>query len=113
MKKSMLIAVTVISILMMLFSTAAAPAPRSITLDSFIYIPGKGFVGIFNIKGEWKSGDIWGFVTTRHDQLELDCNFRDDGKVSCVASGGIAQYQGKIVKLVVYGYAFDALVPNK
>lgn len=113
MKKSMPTIIAVVSILMMLFSTAAAAVPRGISLDTFSYIPGKGFVGVFDIKGEWKSSELWGFVTTRHDQLDLDCHFRDDGKVSCVASGGVAQYQGRIVKLVVYGYAFPAMVPYK
>ncbi len=112
MKRSMMITIVVISILAMLFSVAAVP--KGITLDSFAHIPGKGYVAVFNIKGEWKSSELWGFVVaSRHRQLDMDCHFRDDNKVSCVAYGGIADFEGRVVKLVVYGYAFSVTVPGQ
>jgi hypothetical protein len=110
MKKSIMVAIVIVSILTMLFSVAAVP--RGISLDSFANIPGKGYVAVFNLKGEWRSSEIWGFVTaSRHRQLGMDCHFRDDGKLSCVAYGGIAEFEGRLVKLVVYGYAFPVTVP--
>lgn len=41
----------------------------------------------------------------------MNCNFRDDDKVSCNIADGISQYAGRMVKLVVYGYPFDVVVP--
>ncbi len=106
MKRSMMITIVVISILAMLFSVAAVP--KGITLDSFAHIPGKGYVAVFNIKGEWKSSELWGFVVaSRHRQLDMDCHFRDDNKVSCVAYGGIADFEGRVVKLVVLGSIYN------
>jgi hypothetical protein len=110
MKRSLMVTIVVISVLTMLFSVAAVP--RAVSLDSFSHIPGKGYVAVFNVKGEWKSSDLWGFVVaSRHRQIEMDCHFRDDNKISCVVYGGIAEFQGRLVKLVVYGYAFGVVVP--
>lgn len=110
MKKSLMVTIVVISILTMLFSVAAVP--KSVSLDSFAHVAGKGYVAVFNVKGEWRSSELWGFVVaSRHRQLEMDCHFRDDNKVSCVVYGGIAEFDGRPVKLVMYGYAFDVIVP--
>ena len=112
MKKSVLYTIVVISILTTMFSVAAAP--RGISLDWFAHVPGKGYVAVFDLKGEWKSGDFWGFVTaSRHRQLGMDSHLRDDDKLSCVAYGGIADFEGRLVKLVVYGYAFPVIVPPR
>jgi hypothetical protein len=111
MKKSVLVTIVIISILTMLFSVAAVP--RGISLDSFRHVPGKGYVALFDLQGKWKPSEFWGFVTTRHRQLGMDCHLRDDGKLSCVAYDGIAEYQGRTVKLVVYGYAIPVTVPPR
>lgn len=73
---------------------------------------GKGYVALFDVKGNWREDELWGFVSLpRNRQLNMDCNFRDDGRVSCVIPGSISRYAGRMVKVVVYGYAFDVIVP--
>jgi hypothetical protein len=112
MKKGLLVVIVVLSLVSMLFSTAAVP--RSLTLDSFAYQPHKGYVAIFKTQGHWRPSELWAFVYTgHHQQLGMDCNSRGDGKVSCTVFGGIAQYAHRQVKLVVYGYAFPVTVPPR
>lgn len=110
MKKKILVLLVVLTITTMLFSTAAVP--RSISFESFRHVPGKGYVVVFDTKGQWRSSELWGFVTLSHRrQIDMDCNFLDDTKVSCVVANGIHQYEGRNVKVVLYGYAFPVTVP--
>jgi len=110
MKRKMFSVFFILSLVMTLFSTAATK--RGISFESIYQVPGKGYVAIFSVRGEWTDDELWGFVVLPHNrQINMDCNFRDDGKVSCVIAGGIGQYAGRMVKLVVYGYPFDVVIP--
>lgn len=110
MKRKMFSVIFILSLVMTLFSTAAAT--RRISFNSIYQVQGKGYVAVFDIKGEWRQDELWGFVSLpRNRQIDMDCNFRDDGKVSCVIADGISQYASRSVKLVVYGYSFDVIVP--
>lgn len=110
MKRKMFSVIFILSLVMTLFSTAAAT--RRISFHSIYHTPGKGYVALFDIKGEWQQDELWGFVSLpRNRQINMDCNFRDDGKVSCVIADGISQYASRAVKLVVYGYPFDVVIP--
>jgi hypothetical protein len=113
MKRNMLVVILVLSIVATLFSTAAVP--KGITFDSFAYVPHKGFVALFNLHGDgWRQDDLWGFVLLPHNrQIDMDCNFKDSTTVSCVVADGIHQFDGRNVKLVLYGYAFTVVVPPK
>lgn len=110
MKRKMFSFIFALSLVMTLFSTAAAT--RRISFHSIYQVPGKGYVALFDIKGEWQQDELRGFVSLpRNRQINMDCNFRDDGKVSCVIADGISQYAGRMMKLVVYGYPFDVVIP--
>lgn len=110
MKRKIFSVLFILSLVMTLFSTAAAA--RQISFNSIYQVPGKGYVALFNVKGEWRQDELWGFVSLpRNRQIDMDCNFRDDGKVSCNIADGISKYAGRMVKLVVYGYSFDVIVP--
>lgn len=110
MKRKMFSVIFILSLVMTLFSTAAAT--RKISFDSIKQVPGKGYVALFDIKGEWRQDELWGFVSLPHNrQINMNCNFRDDGKVMCNIADGISQYAGRMVKLVVYGYPFDVVIP--
>jgi len=110
MKRKVFTMFFVLSLIMTMFSTAAAK--RSISFESIYQVPGKGYVAIFNVRGEWRQDELWGFVVLPHNrQINMDCNFRDDGKVSCNIADGISKYAGRMVKLVVYGYPFEVVIP--
>lgn len=110
MKRKVFTMFFVLSLIMTMFSTAAAK--RSISFESIYQVPGKGYVAIFNVRGEWRQDELWGFVVLPHNrQINMDCNFRDDGKVSCNIADGISKYAGRMLKLVVYGYSFDVVIP--
>ena len=112
MKKKMFSIIVVLSLVTMIFSTAAAP--RSLEFDSFIHVNGKGYVALFNPHGEWSQDELWGFVSLPHNrQIDMDCKFRDDGKIMCTIADGISQYSSRYVKLTVYGYTFSVVVPNR
>lgn len=112
MKRKTFVLIIVLSLVMMLFSTAANK--RGISFSSIRHVPGKGYVALFNLQGDWRQDELWGFVSLpRNRQVSMDCNFRDDGKASCVIAEGISQYEGRPVKLVVYGYPFLVTMPAK
>ncbi|PWH17487.1 MAG: hypothetical protein DDG60_01875 [Anaerolineae bacterium] len=110
MNRKILSLLFVLSLVMTLFSTAANT--RKISFVVLYEVTGKGYVALFDVKGDWREDELWGFVSLpRNRQINMDCGFRDDGKVSCVIPGNISRYAGRMVKLVVYGYAFDVVVP--
>lgn len=110
MKRKIFVAFFIISLVMTVFSTAAVK--RGISFESIYQVPGKGYVAIFNLQGEWRDDELWGFVVLPHNrQIDMDCHFRDDGKVSCNIADGISKYATRMVKLVVYGYSFDVVIP--
>jgi hypothetical protein len=110
MKRKMFTVIFILSLVMTLFSTAAAN--RGISFDAIYQVPGKGYVATFDVRGEWQQDELWGFVSLPHNrQIDMNCNFRDDGKVACNIADGISQYASRMVKLVVYGYPFDVVVP--
>jgi len=110
MKQKVLVMIVVLAIVTAVFSTAAAP--RGLAFHSIRQVPGKGYVALFDPQGKWRQDELWGFVSLPHNrQIDMDCNFKDDGKISCVIAGGISQYAGRLVKLVVYGYPFQVVIP--
>ena len=112
MKQKMLVVIVILTLVTMLFSTAAAP--RGLTFHSIRHVPGKGYVALFDPQGKWRQDELWGFVSLSHNrQIDMDCNFRDDGKISCVIADGISQFAGKEMTLVVYGFPFTATIPPK
>lgn len=110
MKQKMLVVIVMLAIVTTLFSTAAAP--RGLTFESIRQVSGKGYVAVFNPQGKWSQDDLWGFVVLSHNrQINMDCNFLDNGKISCVIANGISQFAGRQLKLVVYGYTFPVIIP--
>lgn len=112
MKKVVLFFLAVLTATAMVFSLPAAPAAaagtKSISLAYVHFVPYKGFVFVFNVKGAFD--DFKGAVSYAGLSYPLSCNFRDDGMLSCVMSGG-KHLAGKKVSGAVNGFAFSATVP--
>ncbi|MCS6995232.1 MAG: hypothetical protein NZP74_15555 [Anaerolineales bacterium] len=111
MKKSILFLASVLTTIAMLFALPAIPAAaageKSIKIFSAHFIPGKGTVFVFDVKGNFDS--FGGSVTVAGKTYPLHCNFRDDGKLSCVASDG-GKSIGKTVFGSVNGFSFTTKV---
>lgn len=112
MKKFVLFALAVLMTMAMVFTLPAAPAAaagtKSIRLAYVHFVPQKGFVFVFIVKGAFD--DFKGATFYAGVSYPLSCNLRDDGMLSCVMSGG-KHLGGKQVSGTVNGFAFSATVP--
>jgi hypothetical protein len=111
MKRSLLVLVSLLAIVAMLFTTAAA-TPPSVKLVTSRFVPGKGVVFIFEVKG-LEHKEMKGWVNYSGKEFSMDCNTGDANTVSCVVSDGISQFEGKAVSGVLAGLGFSATVPVK
>lgn len=108
MKKVLLFALAILTVMSMLFvmpaSPAAAAGEKSIKLISVEFIQGKGMTLKFEVKGKFNSYD--GFVILGGDSYPLNCRTNDDGLLVCSAPEGLKRFVGKGACGEVNGFPF-------
>lgn len=108
MKKKVGLILVLISIVALVFSTAAAPMDGKIV--SFVgshFIPGKGVVFIFEVSGITQAD----LNAASSPVGSVDCNFKDDGNVACTVKHA-NQYAGQSIPFNLAGYGFSVSVPG-
>jgi hypothetical protein len=112
MKRKTLLIVTLLSILAMLFTVAAAPAAKGVFhLVDARFVSGKGFVFVFSVSG--KVGSLKGSVSTSSNSFSLNCVETDGAHVNCTVNGALAAYQGKPATVSINGQSFATKLPYK
>ena len=104
----------VIVVLVAFFAVApvAAKGPRSITLINVAFMQGKGYVFKFNVNGDFRAKELQGAIYLSGHRYNLDCHSTDSGDLNCVADGGLRQFAGRVVQVVVAGFSFNAVLPS-
>jgi hypothetical protein len=114
MNRKTLLIVTLLCIVAMLFTVAAAPAAKGKAVFHLIdarFVSGKGFVFMFQATGD--VGDLAGSVTTSSNTFSLNCKAVDKARVSCTVNGALAAYQGKPATVKLNGQSFATKLPYK
>jgi hypothetical protein len=89
---------------------AAAGGGKSITLVGAQYVPGKGVVFSFDVKGDFKQG-FGGIAKIGGVTFHLtDCKLKDNGMLACVGEQGLSQYVGKIANVTVNGFSGSGMI---
>lgn len=117
MKTRLFLILSILSILTMFVSVAAAPAKKGditgLTLTGVKHEPGKGVVLKFKVEGDATQSRYSGVATISGTQFPISCQTNNSNELSCVVSGGVSQFEGKTITGQVYGFAFSATVPVK
>ena len=107
MKKKTLIVLILISIVALVFGTAASSmGGKRVNLAETRFIEGKGVVFIFEVEGLTKADLKNSFSSAG----SVDCKFKDDGRVACTVQYA-NQYAGQQIPISLAGYGFYADVP--
>ncbi len=111
MKKIAGLIIVVMLLSMTLVSNVSASSISLIGVDN---VAGKGVKFTFDVDGFTKD-QLTGFVLISGNEFPMDCNFKDDGKLVCVAGGGINQFIGQpgIVVLAGQGFNFGQIPPKR
>lgn len=91
-----------------------ARAAGSLTYIESRFVWGKGVVFVFEGTG-FKNKDLKGailFVESNDYKLSCWVN-KDEGKVICVASGGLTQYAGETGVITLAGRSFTVIIPGR
>jgi hypothetical protein len=111
-KKKFLALLIVLAITIAMVPSTAYAASKTATLDSFIFVEGKGWVAVFIVSENWTEADLKdAFITVDGKIFPLYCNFRDDGRVAC-SGPSLLPYIGKLAYLTLGGQGFSATVPS-
>jgi hypothetical protein len=113
MKKSLLIAVVLVSLLAILVATAAKP--RSAYLDGIRWVDHKGVVLTFVTIGKFYDVDLQNaYLIVNHNVYDLHCVVGDGGKnhVDCEAPGIINQYHGYPAYGSFAGFLYTTTIPK-
>ena len=102
-----------ISLLVFIIGTAAAPMKdgKTAKLLETRYIPGKGVVFIFEVSGLNKGDLNSASAYAGGNALSTHCRFKDDGNVACTVKD-INKYVGQSVMVSLVGQGFWATVPG-
>lgn len=113
MKKRAFLILALISIVVMLAGTAAAPmASRSISFLDARFVPGKGVVFLFETTGVFTKSDMnTAFAYADGKSLDIDCHMKDNSQIACTVAL-INQYAGQSVVVGLIGQGFWATVPG-
>lgn len=114
MKKGLNKLIVLLSLFVLLISTAAAPfAPRSLTLLGAEYLPSKGFVFDFAVSGTFEPGELKSAKLVIGSQsFGMGCEVLDDSTLRCVASG-LAAFEGRNARIELAGLLFYTVIPAK
>jgi hypothetical protein len=115
MRKNLLFLMAIVTIVTVLFGTAVKPVAaagneHSIQIIFVQYIPGKGVVFKFQVKGDFGKTLERGTVTIKGSDFKLTCGFTDFGDLSCIASQGLSKYVGEYAHIFIAGYSFNVLI---
>lgn len=118
MKNRLFLTLSVLSILTLLFSFAAAPARgiqiTGLTLISTKFESGKGVVLTFAFEGDTSQTHYHGMATIQGTEFPMHCQVNDDtNTLRCVIGGGISQFEGQTVSGSVLGFPFSTEVPAR
>ncbi len=113
MKKSSLNLIVILTLLAMLLAfpttrVAAKSDQASITLISAQYIPGKGVVYKFQVKGDFNSFD--GVVTIDGKTVKLSCAMNEFGDLVCMGDKSLKEYMGHFVTATVNGFTSGGVI---
>ena len=115
MKKVVSLLLSVAVLVVSLWAGAGSvQAAGTITYAGSHFVWGKGAVFIFNASGV-KNGELKGArIFVGSNLYNVDCTFKkDEGKIVCVAGGGITQYAGQTGALYLAGQVFTVRIPHK
>lgn len=102
-------------VLLSVFGMAGtARAAGNLTYIESRFVWGKGVVFIFEGTG-FKNKDLKGailFVASNDYKLSCWVN-KDEGKVICVAGGGLTQYAGETGVITLAGRSFTVIIPGR
>lgn len=108
MKKKALLILALVSVIVLVLGTAAAPMDgKRVNLVETRFISGKGVVFIFDVQGLTKAD----LKNTFSSAGSVDCKFKDDGRVACTVQYA-NQYAGQQIAISLAGYGFYANVPE-
>jgi hypothetical protein len=115
MRKILFFLIAIVVIVTSLFGTAVKPVAaagneHSIQIIFARYIPGKGVVFKFQVKGDFGDKLKRGMVTIKGIDFNLTCGFNDFGDLSCLASQGLSKYVGEYAHIFIAGYSFNAKI---
>lgn len=102
-------------VFLLVFGTAGtARAAGTLTYIESRFVWGKGVVFVFEAEG-FKNKELKGailFVESNDYKLSCWVN-KDEGKVICVASGGLTQYAGETGVITLAGRSFTVIIPGR
>ena len=108
MQKKTLIILTLVSIIALVFGTAAAPMDgKRVNLVESRFIDGKGVVFIFETVG-LTNADLKNAFSSAGS---VNCKFKDDSRVACTVKYA-NQFAGQQIAINLAGYGFFAEVPS-
>lgn len=112
MKRSVLTAVVLIS-LIAIFVTTAGVANRSAVLSKIDFVDGKGVVLTFTVKGTFFDEDLkQAYITVNHTNYALHCAQQDVDHVDCEASGQVVKFHGREAKGAFAGFPYVTMIPK-
>ncbi len=114
MKKSLFLFLSLLSLVVLLTSLAAAPAEvRLLKLVSIEHWFNKGVVFKFQVTGKFSQEELKGFVNISDREFGLDCSFDDYGFLTCVGGDALDQFVGRQGVVVVAGQGFFVTIPPR
>lgn len=114
MKKSLFLFLSLLSLVVLFTSVAAAPAEvRLLKLVSIEHWFNKGVVFKFQVTGKFSQEELKGFVNISDREFGLDCSFDDYGFLTCVGGDALDQFVGRQGLVVVAGQGFYVIIPPR
>jgi hypothetical protein len=122
MRKSFLFVLVIVSMLVSLGMSAAAPMPApavakitGVTLLEATFMKEKGMIFKFKATGTFSEKELKGSLTVKGKSIKLRCRYHSGNDiVQCTAPGGTAtNFAGKSAVVSLNGFGFWVQVPAK
>jgi hypothetical protein len=115
MSKKLVLTMLLVSLLAVIFATAAAPAVvKRMTLVETVFLREKGVTFKFQVEGNFRESDLKGYLVVEGKSLKLRCNYNDGaGLLNCTAPGGTAKFAGTSGYITMAGFSFVVYIPAR